>query len=546
MKIKKGIFLLYVVLICSQSAYAASLPGTGGQMQQIPPVPIPKTAVPTIEVAPSPTPVTPEPKGVGILVNRLNVTGSRVYSEADLLKVTGFESGREWTLSELRGMAAKITDYYHRNGYFVAQAYLPAQDIQDNTVTIAVLEGRYGKITLNNQTNLSDDLANSLLAGLNPGDVVAAEPLENHLLPLSDLPGVKVESSLIPGASVGITDLLVDVTSGQRVTGSIDVDNAGNRYTGAYRIGTTVNLNNPTGHGDVATLRAITSGSGLYYGRVSYQMQFVKTKVGVAYSVLEYHLGKDYDSLGATGAAQIAGIYADHPLIRTRNNNLNAQIAYDHKIFQDNVDSTSTVANKAVNVVMGSLYGDYTDTFGGGGLSSYSVTWSLGHFDFQIPAEQMTDAATAQSNGGYQKLGIKATRIQKVTETVSLYGGLVGQIASKNLSPSEKMELGGMYGVRAYPEGEEYGDEGYIANLEARLLLPTFTEAIPGQQYLIGFIDTGTIRVNKSPWNNTPNSRTLSGGGVGFNLMDNNNFTLNAYYAHTLGDHVVTDRRAHV
>ena len=28
-------------------------------------------------------------------------------------------------------MAARIADYYHRSGYFVAQAYLPAQDIKD-------------------------------------------------------------------------------------------------------------------------------------------------------------------------------------------------------------------------------------------------------------------------------------------------------------------------------------------------------------------------------------------------------------------------------
>ncbi|MBF0461235.1 MAG: ShlB/FhaC/HecB family hemolysin secretion/activation protein [Magnetococcales bacterium] len=540
MNIKKSSFLPYVVLICSQSAYAASLPGAGGQMQQIPPVPIPKIAAPGIAVAPNPIPVMPESKGIKILVHRVNVTGSHVYSAADLLQVSGFESGREWTLSELQEMATKITDYYHRNGYFVAQAYLPAQDIQDNTVTIAVLEGRYGKITLKNQTNLSDDLANSLLAGLNPGDVVASAPLENHLLPLADLPGVKVESSLIPGASEGTTDLLVDVTPGQRVTGSFDADNAGNRYTGAYRMGTTVNLNNPTGHGDIATLRAITAGSGLYYGRVSYQIQFVKTKVGVAYSALDYHLGKNYDSLEANGTAQIVSLYADHPLIRTRDNNLNSQISYDHKLFRDKVDTTSTVTDKEVDVVMGSLYGDHTDMFGGGGLSSYSVNWSLGNFDLQTPVEQRMDVSTAHSNGGYQKLGLKVTRLQKVTETLSLYGSLIGQIASKNLSLSEKMELGGMYGVRAYPEGEGDGDEGYIANLEARLLLPKWIEAMPGQQYVIGFVDTGTIRANKHPWNNTPNSRTLSGGGMGLNWMANNNLTLNAYYAHKLGNAVVT------
>ena len=134
-------------------------------------------------------------------------------------------------------MAAKIADYYHRNGYFVAQAYLPAQDIKDGAVTIAVIEGRYGSVTLRNQSKLSDALANGLLGGLNSGDTIAIAPLENRLLLLSDIPGVNVKSTLAPGAAVGTSDLIVDVTPGRRVTGSVEADNAGNRYTGEYRAG---------------------------------------------------------------------------------------------------------------------------------------------------------------------------------------------------------------------------------------------------------------------------------------------------------------------
>ena len=57
----------------------------------------------------------------------------------------------------------------------------------DGAVTIAVIEGRYGSITLRNQTNLSDPLATGLLAGVNSGDTIAIAPLENRLLLLSRL-----------------------------------------------------------------------------------------------------------------------------------------------------------------------------------------------------------------------------------------------------------------------------------------------------------------------------------------------------------------------
>ena len=102
------------------------------------------------------------------------------------------------------------------------------------------------------------------------------------------------------------------------------------------------------------------------------------------------------------------------------------------------------------------------------------------------------------------------------------------------------MELGGAYAVRAYPEGEAFGDEGYVATLEARLLLPKLSESLPGQMHLVGFVDTGTVTLNKNSWNAGPNRTTLSGAGIGFTWADYNNFLFKAYYARKLGDEVAT------
>lgn len=531
----KNKLLPCALLVLSQSVLAQQLPNAGAQMQQIPPTPMPQKAPPKVEIKPGSPLTIAESEGVRIIVNRLRVSGAQIYAEADLLAQTGFLPGRELSLSDLRAMAASIADHYHRNGYFVAQAYLPAQDIQDGVVTIAVIEGRYGQVTLKNQTNVSSELVNSLLAGLDSGDPITSAPLENRLLLLSDLPGVQVKSTLLPGASAGSSNLIVELTPGQRVSGSIDADNAGNRYTGANRMGATVNWNEPIGHGDVATLRALTSGAGLNYLRGSYQMQFGKAKAGLAYSALRYALGQEFESLGAHGTAQVASVYGSYPVIRSRHNNLNVGLAFDAKEFQDKVDSSASVTDKRARVLMASLNGDHS---GGGGFSAYSLTWTAGSIDLQTPAVQAIDALTAHSNGNFNKLGFSAMRLQSVSDTVSLYAALNGQIASKNLDVSEKMELGGMYAVRAYPEGEAYADQGVVLNLEARMLLPKFSQSMPGQLQLIGFIDAGGVTVNKEPWSGGPNRRTLSGAGVGLNWSDTNNFMVRAYYAFKLGDEV--------
>ena len=527
--------LPFALLALSPSLFAQQPPSAGSQIQQIPPAPVPQKAAPTIRIQPSSAPATPASDAAKIVVSSLQVTGAQTYSEAELVALTGFSPGSELTLADLRSMALKITEHYRSKGYFVAQAYLPAQEIRNGAVIVVVVEGQYGKIAVRNQSNLSDTLVQRQLDGLNTGDTIAIAPLESRLLLLSDIPGVNVTSTLTPGASVGASDLIVDITPGQRVTGSIDADNGGNRYTGEYRLGATVNLNNAAGLGDVASLRVLTSGAGLNYARGSYQVQLGKATAGVAYSWLGYELGKEFSSLQANGTAKIASVYGSYPLIRSRNTNLYALLAFDHKTLQDRVDTTSSIVDRKAQVLMATLRGDHRDSLGRGGLTSYALTGTVGNIDIQTPSMRAFDAATAQSNGHFTKLGFSAMRLQSVTDSVSLYAGINGQIGSKNLDSSEKMQLGGMNGVRAYPEGEAYADQGYLLTLEARMQLPKLSEQMPGQLELVGFIDTGSVTLNKNPWTIGDNRRTLSGAGIGLNWSAYNNFVVRTSYARKLG-----------
>lgn len=527
-----------VLMTLSPFIYSAQLPSAGSQLQQIPESPIPIKEQPEIQLERDSVKTAASVDTVKIQVNSLRFTGNQVYSESELLASTGFDLATELTLGDLQAMAANVTDYYHKRGYFVAQAYLPAQDIKDGVVTIEVLEGRFGEITLRNKTNLSDSLANNLLGELKSNDVITIESIESRLLLLSDMPGVNVKSTLTPGASVGSSDLIVDITPGSRFTGSAYVDNHGSRYTGSNRLGATFNANELFGRGDVATLQVLTSASGLNYARVSYQEQFGRVNAGLAYASMDYELGKDFESLQAHGTAKISSIYGNYPLTRRRNTNLYAQFNYDDKSFEDKIDSTTTVTKKTANVLMLSLNGDHRYDFGGGGLSQYSFTWTSGDIDILSPAALTADALSAQSNGHYSKFGLEFKQQQYLTDLTSLYFSINGQLASSNLDASEKIGLGGANAVRAYPEGEAYADEGYVLTLEARRLLPAFSASMPGQIELVGFVDHGKVTLNHSPWETGNNHRALSGGGVGLKWIDGNNFMVNASLAYKLGNAV--------
>ena len=524
------------VLTSAQLAAAAPPVGGGGQIQQIPPTPQPERPIPEVRIDQGAKAGDEGPAGTKVLVSTVHVTGETVFPEAELLAVTGFQSGSELDLRDLRIMAARITSFYNQRGYFVARAYLPAQAIHDGAVTIVVIEGHYGKIGLENHTNLSNRLASSVLRGLNSGDVVAGGPLERRLLLLSDIPGVVVKSTLSPGSAVGTSDLGVVVTPGPRFSGSIDGDNAGSPYSGAYRLGGTLYLNDPTGQGDQLTLRALSSFDGLNYGQVAYQFRVQDATLGVSYTALDYRLHGAFESLKAHGTAQVANVYASYPLVRSYDNNLELLGAFDYRTFQDKQDAIGSVVDKTEYAFQLGIRGDHHDGFGGGGWNQFSLGYTFGQLHLDTPSDRLLDEATAHAQGGYGKLSYSFSRLQTVSGPFSVYGLIRGQLASKNLDISEKMELGGAYAVRAYAEGEIYGDDGYVATVEARLLLPPAPGTIPGRLRLIGFFDTGSVRTNHSPWLPGPNRQSGSGAGAGLDWSAPNNFVVRASYAHTVGD----------
>ncbi|MGU3389694.1 ShlB/FhaC/HecB family hemolysin secretion/activation protein [Sphingomonas sp. M1A8_2b] len=520
------------LMISGQAAQAQVPVGAGGLLQQIPPVPLNEKSPADLQLdRKSPTEI-PAAGGPKALVRSLRVTGATLFSERDLVAASTFRPNTELDLAGLKTLAANITGYYNSRGYFLAQAYLPEQDLQSGTVTITVLEGRFGAVGVKNESRLSDRVANGILSGLDVGDPVAVAPLERRLLILSDVPGVRVRSTLSPGTAVGTSDLLVDITPGESITGSVEADNAGSRYTGAYRVGGTVNWNNPTGSGDVLSLRALTSFSGLAYGRASYQAPIGKVTLGVAYAHLDYSLGKEFDSLDASGNADVASVYASYPLIRSRANNLYFTVGGDMKWFEDKIGVVDTVSYRRAQVLNIGLSGDEHDTVLGGGWSAYSLSYSVGNLDIRGAFERSVDAQTARTDGRYGKVQFSIARLQTIAGPLSLFASARGQIAFDNLDISEKMELGGAYAVRAYPEGEAYGDQGYVATAEARVALP---QILPGSLQLFGFVDVGEVDYVKHPYFDGSNHATRSAYGGGLSWAGPYGIAAKATYARKLG-----------
>ena len=282
---------------------------------------------------------------------------------------------------------------------------------------------------------------------------------------LGDLRGIIVSSSLTPGDKIGQADLTIKVAPGAAYGANLDADNGGSIFTGQYRVNAGFDWYNPTGHGDIASLRAqATTNLGAKFVRASWltPINSIGTRLGLAASFLKYELGTDtFDPLDADGTAEAYALQLLHPLIRSRNNNLFLQASTDFRRFEDRVQAIGLVTKKEIApyATLG-VVGDFRDTFAGGGITNYSLGAVGGKLKIKNPEDVVVDQENYNTAGKYLKVQLGVSRLQVLPNRDYLYLSALAQYATHNLDSSEKFASAARNGVRAYPSPESPTDSG--------------------------------------------------------------------------------------
>lgn len=504
-------FLYAAALIAAVTAHAQTLPDAGTVLKQIEPGPrnaLPPKSAPLL----LPPPPMESIGGATVTVNAFKFSGNTLVSTRVLERsVAGF-IGRPLGFAELKNAAIAVADAYRRAGW-VVRVYLPQQDVTGGTVTIQIIEAKFGVVRVNGQTKrVSVDRLDSMVdASQRSGTPLHADALDRALLLIDDLPGLRATGSLSEGANQAETDLLLAVKDGAQVTGNVTADNAGARFTGAARITADASLNSPFGLGDRVDAVLLHS-QGSDYQRLAYSLPAGNRgwRVGMNASHLTYDIvTAAFGALDAHGTSTTVGLEANYPLLRSRLQNLYISFNLDDKRF-DNKSAGETATRYSIGDASVGVYGNSFDEFAGGGANSASITLVQGRNDLAGSPNEAADGVTTRTAGSFQKAALSASRQQTLTDRLSLYASVSGQASTKNLDSSEKFYLGGVSGVRAYPANEGGGAEGLLLDLEARARLPLNFN-------VIGFVDWGTVRINRDndfAGAAAPNTDTLKGAGV--------------------------------
>ncbi len=528
-----------LILFAVLPAMAASQPNIGTVLEGVkPPVgePQPERA-PRIVVEEK-----AETAGGGqqtIAVKGFRIGGEPPVSAGELLGLIGKEAGGELTLARLNTLAARLTRHLREKGYPVAFAYIPAQEVRDGIVEIAVAPGKYGEVVVRGAGSVAHDRLKAMFAAARTGPVITQGALERALLLMHDLSGVSVSATLVPSRTAGAADVVLNVSEGKRISGMAYTSNFGNLYTGSDRYVAEITVASPRGQGDAFTLGGLITGTGgLRSYNASYRapLGYSGAEISVEYSRVSYRLGDVFAALDATGWAAVTEFKLRYPLIRSRSFSLFGSLGYDVKRLREDIAVVSLSSPRRAAISHIGLTGNYRDGWLGGGTTDFSVTYYNGNLTIEDAAAAQTDASGNKTAGRFAKTVITYLRRQHVAENLQFVVNATGQLATQNLDAAEKLFLGGPTGVRAFPMGEAAGDQGYKATGELRWSLPGLSTR-HNYVYLAGFYDYGRVMENKHPAAGAAglNRRSLTGAGLGLRWHRVDNFSLSLDYAWKIG-----------
>ncbi len=519
-------------------------------------------AAPAQRPKPGVLPVVPEPVAPNPLarssqrttVRVFAVTGNTLLDPVDLQATLAPWVGRPVGMADLRQAVAAVEALYRQRGWLV-RAGLPGQDITDGTVQILITESRVGEVWLRQSTPpVGPALANQVQAVLDhylpAGQLLSLPALERALLIADDLPGVRVNGILQASDTPGRTDVIVTLRPGLAWRAQASMDNGGNRATGTERATAQLYLLAPFGLGEQFSLGASASRGSQFVsvgGSVPLPAAagYLGWRIAGAASALSYKVLEPQNTttgLSPEGGSTTLGASLQYPLVRTAVASwlFSAGYVQTRLLNRDDnqtlgaLETTSRARSRALILGVG---GNQFDLWHSGGATSASLALTHGHLSLEGSAAShlLGDAQTIATQGRFSKLRWSTSRLQTLGTGSSLLGSATGQWASTNLDPSEKMYLGGMNGVRAYPNAEGGGSTGMQLSLDLRQDLATQWQAS-------AFYDWGQVlqyKRNHYAGSATPlvaqNLLTLQGAGLGLAWHGERGIQLKATWARRIG-----------
>jgi len=469
----------------------------------------------------------------GVYVKDIIIEGNTVIDTETLNKLVEPFKDRELSLEEMGELTDLITMTYQEEGYILARAYLPEQEIVDGVIKIAIAEGKIGKIKVSGYTHYKEDVLKRYFQHQQKHGVIKESLLEKGLLMTTDIPNVKTSVILKEGEQPGEVDVILDTKDTSVVTFgldmSLDYNNYGSDLVGEDRYGTAINISD---HyiGSKLAFRIVSGGnpddSALFTGEWAIPINTYGTNVALDYLHSNYGVGQALAELGMTGRTEMYGVKIVHPIFKKKNMNLQFSFGHRNK-YNKNIILDATRSIDELKEMYAFFNFDNLDRFLGKNIVSFGYTWGAVEFDKTVASSRLG------ADRGFDRYSLNVARIQKIYGYTNIMLRAAAQYSDKRLVPMEQYGIGGYGTVRGYKPSAGLGDSGYSYSAELMLAPPFIAEkTLWGQriaqlvQFAI-FWDHGQVyTTDYDATLDDYEGKFLTGYGFGVRLFYKDRFTL--------------------
>ncbi len=477
--------------------------------------------------------------GPAFFVKRIELEGNTVFDDETLYPIVDLGEGLEVSLGILTLFAQEIMAHYASQGYFLAKAYIPQQEIKNGVVKMVIAEGKIGNISVTGNKHIKDKDIINRFSKVKKETVLKEQTLEQTLMELNDLMGVTVRSILKPGDLPGTSDMVLEVTETLPYSFSFDADNFGSLFTGRQRFGISTSAGNLLKLGDQLSFRGVKSNLDQFSTTVTYLIPVtnIGTTLKTSYTFSEQVLGASLFSLNAGGNSHLLNLELGQLLFRSRNSRFHIKAGYDRK-YLDNYQLSAASSSDKLNDLYVVLGGNFGDPYLGKNFFDFTLRQGL--------TEGTIDRLLTSRAKGRGTTTIASSSITRYQGTPFMNSYVIlkasGQVASTRTLSTNLFSVGGMGTVRGYPLSEQSGENGYNLSLEYVLPFPlkkrigidklTLDQVVS----LTGFVDHGGVYVLRRQSGESDQFISGGGGGVQINVPKVKNWfpalSFSAIYAH--------------
>lgn len=407
-----------------------------------------------------------------VFISKIEIEGNTSISTQEISGWIGKYLNRKLSLQDIYELCQLIDQEYAKQGYFLARAYPPPQDIQDETLLIKVLEGHLGHVKIVGNKHYSESFIQSYFTNLQ-GKPLQYNQFLRALMLLNENSDMMAGAVFEKGEEFGCADVILRINDAKPLHLYINGNNYGRNLTTNVRAGGRLDWGNLAIPGDFLSIAEVVGFpvDALYFTDVVYTIPLNRNgaSLEVAYLFSKFKI-EELTRLHLKGQSNIATLKFNQALMRTRSLSTDFFSYFDYKQIQNFVLNHRTSFDKLRVLTAGFLLDHFTPSQGRDYLM-LRIAAGIPRFLNGLKAVD-SESSRPGAGGRFFMFNADYDRIQHLPKNSFFYFHGSGQYSPNKLTLPQQIYIGGSDTVRGFPLATALGDSGYYLNFELRIPPP--------------------------------------------------------------------------